>query len=164
MQTETELSPLQRSGQFLSRLFGTRPIWMNLMMAFCAYMTFIYLPWDLFVKPIADDQEVWFGIVLSGWAAKATEPIHWLIYAAGSWGFLKMRSWMWPWASLYVVQIAIGMFVWQLLDDRGEGLLQGFAITVPFLLLSIALWRSRWRFNSETGNEPDGQPEYSEEN
>ena len=35
-----------------------RPWWMNLIMAFCAYMTFIYVPWDLFIKPVAVDQEV----------------------------------------------------------------------------------------------------------
>jgi hypothetical protein len=32
--------------------------------------------WDFFVKPVAHDAEVWFGIVLSGWAAKLTEPLH----------------------------------------------------------------------------------------
>ena len=26
---------------------------MNVFLAFCAYMTFIYLPWDIFVKPLA---------------------------------------------------------------------------------------------------------------
>ena len=39
-------------------------------LAFCAYMTVIYLPFDLFFKPVSDDQEVWFGILFSGWAAK----------------------------------------------------------------------------------------------
>ena len=45
---------------------GLRPWWMNLIMMFCAYMAFIYMPWDLFVKPVAEDQEVWFGIMLTG--------------------------------------------------------------------------------------------------
>lgn len=90
MQTDTELSALQRSKQLASRIFGARPVWMNILMVFCAYMAFIYLPWDLFVKPVAEDQEVWFGILLTGWAAKATEPLHWAIYAAGTWGFWKI--------------------------------------------------------------------------
>jgi hypothetical protein len=123
-----------------------RPLWMNLLMAFCAYMTFIYVPWDFFFKPVALDQEVWFGILLTGWAAKATEPLHWLIYAGGTLGFWKMRSWMFPWASLYVVQIAIGMFVWQLLDERGSGLTGAAISAIPFVLLAIALWRSKARF------------------
>ena len=51
-----------------------RPWWMNAMLAFCAYMTFVYMPFDLLFKPVAEDQEVWFGIMLSGWAAKRSTP------------------------------------------------------------------------------------------
>jgi hypothetical protein len=32
---------------------------MNAILLFCAYMTFIYLPWDIFIKPLEVDQEVW---------------------------------------------------------------------------------------------------------
>ena len=67
--------------------WGSRPWWMNLMFYFCLYMTFIYMPFDFFLKPVAEDQEVWFGILLTGWWAKATEPLHWLIYGAGAYGF-----------------------------------------------------------------------------
>jgi hypothetical protein len=120
-------------------------------MLFCAYMTFIYLPWDFFWKPVAVDQEAWFGVVLTGWAAKATEPLHWAIYAAGTYGLYRMRAWMWPWASLYVLQIAIGMFVWQLLDDRGRGWPMGVVAALPFLVLSVMLWRARPLFARPTG-------------
>jgi uncharacterized integral membrane protein len=118
-------------------------------MAFCAYMTFIYVPWDFFFKPISADVEVWFGIPLTGWAAKATEPLHWMIYAAGTLGFWKMRSWMHPWACLYVVQVAIGMFVWQMFAERGSGLVVGSVTAVPFIILAIALWRAKPRFVGE---------------
>ena len=128
-----------------------RPIWMNLLLAFCAYMAFIYMPWDLFFKPVAEDQEVWFGIMFTGWAAKATEPLHWLIYGAGTVGFWKMKPWMHPWACIYVVQIAIGMFVWQLLDDRGQGVVGGAISALPFIILAIALWRSKSRFTGSPG-------------
>ena len=120
----------------VARLFQGRPAWLSVIMLFCAYMTFIYLPWDFFWKPVAVDQEAWFGVVLTGWAAKATEPLHWAIYAAGTYGLYRMRAWMWPWASLYVLQIAIGMFVWQLLDDRGRGLAMGVVAALPFLCLA----------------------------
>ena len=120
-------------------------------MLFCAYMTFIYLPWDFVWKPVAVDQEAWFGVVLTGWAAKATEPLHWAIYAAGTYGLYRMRAWMWPWASLYVLQIAIGMFVWQLLDDRGRGWPMGVVAALPFLVLSVMLWRARPLFARPTG-------------
>ena len=51
-----------------------RPWWMNAIMAFCIYMALIYMPWDIFIKPVAVDQEVWFGYMFTGWAAKATAP------------------------------------------------------------------------------------------
>ena len=86
---------------------GCRPWWMNLIFLFCLYMTFIYLPFDLFVKPVALDEEVWFGFVLRGWWAKATEPLHWLIYGAGAYGFWKMARWMWPWAAVYAAQVSL---------------------------------------------------------
>jgi hypothetical protein len=125
-----------------------RPWWMNLILAFCAYMTFIYVPWDFFIKPVAEDQEVWFGFMLTGWAAKATEPLHWLIYAAGTLGFWRMRRWMHPWAVLYVLQIAIGMFVWSLLDDRSPGWYTGLIAALPFIGLAVALWRNKDRFKT----------------
>ena len=124
-------------------LFRGRPHWMNALMLFCAYMTFLYLPFDLFWKPVAQDEEVWFGVLLHGWAAKATEPLHWAIYAAGTWGFHRMRSWMHPWAALYVVQVAIGMLVWNLLYPKGWGLAGGLGAALPFLALALALWRAR---------------------
>jgi hypothetical protein len=122
-----------------------RPWWMNLVFGFCLYMTFIYLPFDVFVKPVAVDSEVWFGVLLHGWAAKLTEPLHWAIYAAGVYGFWKMRPWMWPWAALYVGQIAVGMLVWNLLDPRGRWA-WGAVAAALFGVLTIALWRARARF------------------
>lgn len=126
--------------------FKQRPIWMNGLLLFCAYMTFIYVPWDIFFKSVAEAQEVWFGILLTGWAAKLTEPIHFLIYGAGTLGFWKMKSWMHPWACLYTAQVAIGMFVWSALDQRGSGIVSGLLISIPFICLTVALWRAKHRF------------------
>ena len=139
----------------LARVFRGRPLWLNVLMVFCAYMTFIYVPWDFFFKPVEQDEEVWFGILLTGWAAKATEPLHWAVYAAGTYGLYHMRAWLWPWASVYVLQIAIGMFVWALLDERGWGWLGGLAAAVPFLALSVVLWRARPLF-AQPLESPDG--------
>ena len=104
---------------WLSTVFAGRPGWMNALMAFCAYMSFVYVPWDLFVKPVAQDQEVWFGILFTGWSAKVMAVPHWLVYGAGAYGFYHMRPWMWPWASLYVGQIAFAMLVWSLVYGSG---------------------------------------------
>ena len=122
-----------------------RPWWMNAMLVFCAYMTFVYMPFDLFFKPVAEDQEVWFGLMLTGWAAKATEPIHWAIYAGGLVGFWRMAPWMHPWAALYVAQIAIGMLVWSVLDERGTWIMGAVAALI-FTALAVVLWRARDRF------------------
>ncbi len=136
-------------GERLGGLLRGRPWWMNLLMAFCAYMTFLYRPFDLFLKPVAEDQEVWFGFLLTGWAAKATEPLHWLIYGFGFYGFKEMKSWMHPWAGLYVVQIAIGSVVWMGTDPRGGGWLTGLAGGAIISLLAAALWRSRPLFQRD---------------
>lgn len=130
----------------LAAEWGRRPWWMQLLFGFCLYMTFVYMPFDLFWKPVAEDEEVFFGITLHGWPAKLTEPLHWLIYAAGAWGFWKMRSWMWPWAAVYAAQICVGMVVWNLVDPRGRGLLPGAIAAALFLVPTIALWRARDRF------------------
>lgn len=119
-------------------------------MAFCLYMAFVYVPWDLFAKPVAIDDEVWFGVRLHGWLAKATEPVHWAIYAAGAWGFWHMRRWMWPWAAVYCAQVAIAMMVWALLygiPARGmPALAVGAAGSGVMVVLAVALWRARAAF------------------
>ncbi len=119
-----------------------RPHWMNALLLFCAYMTFVYLPWDVLLKPLAEDQEVWFGLLFTGWAAKLGGVLHWFVYGAGFWGFWKMRPWMFPWAALYTAQIALGMLVWSFLDERGGGIVSGLVVAAVFLALAIALWRS----------------------
>ena len=112
-------------------------------MVFCAFMTFVYMPWDFFVKPVAADEEAWFGILLRGPGAKLTEPIHWAIYAAGMYGLWRMRPWMWPWAAVYAGSVAFGMFIWPLVYIGGlKGLTLAVVSVVPFVLLTRALWRS----------------------
>jgi hypothetical protein len=132
---------------WLREVLGRRPGWMNALLLFCAYMALVYVPWDFATKPLALDEEVWFGVVLRGWAAKATEPLHWLLYAAGAYGFWHMRPWMWPWAAVYAAQVAIAMAVWPLLEFGGlRGAALGAASFVPFAALTRALWRARARF------------------
>jgi hypothetical protein len=130
----------------LRQALARRPWWMNLLFGFCLYMTFVYMPFDLFVKPVDRDAEVWFGIVLRGAPAKWTEPLHWAIYAAGSYGFWRMRPWLWPWAALYLGQVAIGMLVWNVREPQGGGWLLGAGIAALFTVAAVALWRARGRF------------------
>ena len=67
------------------------------------------------------------------------------IYAAGLVGFWRMAPWMHPWAALYVAQIAIGMLVWSVLDDRGTWIFGGVAAVV-FTAIAFVLFAARDRF------------------
>lgn len=122
---------------------------MNGLLLFCAFMTFLYVPWDIFIKPLSEDQEVWFGFLFTGWSAKAGAVLHWCVYGTGTWGFWKMRPWMHPGAAAYVFQIALGMLIWSTMDERGSGLTSGLLVAVPFAALAIVLLRSRSRFVSD---------------
>jgi short-subunit dehydrogenase len=126
-----------------------RPAWMNALMMFCFFMALIELPFDLFGTPIARDQQVWFGIVFHGWWAKLGELAHWAVYAAGAYGFWHMRTWMWPWASLYAAQVAFSMFVWLAAHRGGAGgVLLALLSLIPFGGLAALLWRARPLFHT----------------
>ncbi len=138
---------------WLRDAFARRPGWMNALMLFCAFMAFVYVPWDFAGKPLAVDEEVWFGVRLHGGWAKATEPIHLVIYACGAYGFWHMRPWLWPWAAIYAGQVAISMLVWPLLyaDEVGgsaRALLVGLVSFAAFSALTAALWRAKDRFRA----------------
>jgi hypothetical protein len=125
---------------------------MNALLLFCAYMTLIYLPWDIFIKPLEQDQEVWFGLTFTGWTAKLLAFPHWAVYAAGMIGFWGMRSWMWPWASLYAAQVTFGMALWPILQRGGPvGWITGIAAGAVFAIPTAALWRARERFQAPSG-------------
>ena len=134
--------------QTLQDRLRQRPWWMNALMAFCAYMAIIYVPWDMASKPLAEAEEAWFGVMLTGWGARLTEPLHWLIYLAGMIGFWRMSPWMHPWAAVYTLQVAIAMLVWNLVNPGGAGWIAGLIAALPFLLLTALLWRQRLRFIS----------------
>jgi len=137
---------------WLRSLFAGRPMWLNVLMVFCGYMACVYVPWDFFVKPVAVDEEVWLGVMFHGWAAKLAELPHWAVYAAGAYGFRRMRPWMWPWAAVYAGQMAIGMLVWNVLYgvEGFGGVAIGAGAFVVFGALTIALWRTQALFEEQS--------------
>lgn len=126
-----------------------RPWWMNGMLLFCLYMTFVYLPYDLFVKPVADDEEVWFGIRFHGFWAKLLAVPHWVVYALGAVGLWRMSPWARPFLALYLVQVAISFAVWPWLyradDPLAMRLLGSVPTAVFFLWLAYQVWRASAR-------------------
>ena len=131
-----------------SRIFVRRPLWMNGVFAFCTYMTFVYLPWDVFVKPIADDEEVWFGVLFYGWMAKIGGVIHWFVYAVITYGLWEMKSWVRLWISIYLLQIAFSMIVWAYLSEASASPWLNPLIGSVFVMLAYKFYRSRSAFES----------------
>ncbi len=141
---------MRRFASWLQQRFADRPAWMNALMVFAAYQVFIYSPYDLLLKPLARDKDVWFGIMLSGWAAKLGGLLHLGVYAVGLYGFWNMRRWMRPWSALYVGQLAWSMFIWGVVFVGGfKGWLVGLVSGGIFVALALALWRSRDAFRQE---------------
>lgn len=133
--------------EWLHDLFRDRPWWMNVVMVFCAYMAFVYVPWDLFWKPAAVDREVWFGITFSGGWAKLMAIPHWFVYGAAVYGFRRRRPWMAIAAPLYTAQVGFGMWLWPILHIGGlTGFFLGVIAAVPFALLTWAFWEARGHF------------------
>ncbi len=134
-------------GSWLREISSRRPPWMNALLVLCAFMAGVYLPWDIFRKPMAHDQEVWFGVMFIGWQAKIAALAHWAVYIAGTYGLFRMRSWMWPWAALYSAEVAFSMFVWTAVHFGGfKGWLLAPLLCAPFAALGLLLWHSRDHF------------------
>lgn len=132
----------------LQENFSQRPHWMNAVMGFCFFMTFIYLPWDIFIKPLAEDQEVWFGILFYGWLAKLGALLHWFVYGAGFLGLWKMKAWLHPWIELYILQVAFSMLLWSVIASEGASLLSGFAVAAVFVFLAYGFYSKKSLFTS----------------
>ena len=130
---------------WLKEQYHKRPLWIQAILLFCLYMALIYTPWDLFIKPIAEDQDVWFGYMFTGWSAKITGAAHWVVYALGAWGFWYMKKWLHPWAALYVLQIAASMLIWSLLYRESDWW-QGLIAALLFVALAYFLIRNKEKF------------------
>ena len=138
---------------WLKDLFRGRPWWMNVLMVFSAYMAFVYVPWDILIKPVSQDHEVWFGITFTGLWAKWLAIPHEVVYAGAVYGFLRRRPWMAVWGPLYLAQVAIAMAVWPILHQGGiAGVVMGLVAGLPFAALTFAFWRARGFFLEKDRN------------
>jgi hypothetical protein len=130
--------------EWLFDVFRERPWWMSATMVFCAYMAFIYMPWDIFMKPVAEDEEVWFGLLFHGFWAKLLALPHWFVYLAAVYGFRRRRPWMAFWVPAYLGQVAFGMYLWTAIHEGGfSGIIVGLFPALPFLGLTYAFWNAR---------------------
>ena len=133
----------------LKENLAKRPHWINAVMLFCFYMTFIYLPWDIFIKDLAFDQEVWFGILFYGWLAKIGALLHWFIYSAGAYGLWKMKKWLHPWIELYVLQVAFSMGIWGFIARDGAPAWTGLVISALFVFMAWRFYQKRDLFSAD---------------
>jgi len=144
-----------RIGSWVGERFAERPAWMNVLLLFSAVEVFVYSPWDVFCKPVAVDQDVWLGLVLTGWLAKIGDVAHWAVYVLALYGFLRMRRWMWPWASLYVAQMSFAMLVWPIAYVGGvRGWMLGIVSSAAIAALAVALWKARDLFDPRSVDLP----------
>jgi len=127
---------------FLQQELQRRPWWMNIVFVWCVILA-LGVPYELLSRPVAEDIEVWFGFELTGWLAKGGGFIHVLIFTAGTWGFWKMRAWIWPWAAVYVAQVAISHLMWSELSPNGRGWPTGLIQAVGITIIAVLLWRAR---------------------
>jgi len=137
--------------EWLYDVFKERPWWMSMMMVFCAFMAFVYMPWDIFIKPMDVDVEVWFGVPFRGFWAKVTAFGHWFIYGAAVYGFRRRRPWMAFWGPVYVAQIAFGMWIWAAMEQGGfTGIVLGLIPAAPFAGLAYVFWNHRDFFSARS--------------
>lgn len=130
--------------EWLYDVFRERPWWMSATMIFCAWMAFVYVPWDLFFKPVARDEEIWFGIAFRGVFAKLAALPHWFVYGAAVYGFRRRRPWMGIWAPAYAAQVAFSIYVWKALETGGlTGIVFGLLPALPMAGLAYAFWAKR---------------------
>jgi len=111
--------------------WARRPVWLNLVLLFCLYMTFVYSPFDVLFKPLETDEDVWFGFMFHGWPAKVGGVV---------WA---MNPWAWLLGSLYATQVAMAMFLWPLIQTGTAGLLGGVIAGALFAVPAVAFWRSK---------------------
>jgi hypothetical protein len=116
---------------------------MDVLLLFCVYMALFAVPRDLITTPAGSDEEVWFGVVFHGVAAQRLALLHGLVYAAGAYGFWRMRAWMWPWAALYAGQVAFSAAAWPLLYRHDA---RGLVLGAAFGFVALRLWRARELF------------------
>ncbi len=135
------------STSVLQQELQRRPWWMNILFVWCVILA-IGVPYELLSRPVAEDIEVWFGFELTGWLAKGGGLLHVLVFTAGTWGFWKMRAWMWPWACVYVAQVAISHLVWSELSPNGRGWPTGLIQAVGITIIAVLLWRARPLFQN----------------
>jgi hypothetical protein len=112
-------------------------------------MTFIYSPFDVVLKPMAEDEDVWFGFMFHGWAAKVGGVVHWLVYAALAWGLWRMEAWVWILGSLYTSQVALAMFLWPIMQTDSGSLISSLIAGGLFGIPAVAFWRSKPLFTEK---------------
>src|SRR5262245_50130556 len=115
---------------------------MTLALGLCLFAAVVWLPYDLLFTPLARDEEVWFGVTLRGWGAKAGEVAHWVVYAVGAWGLWHTRPWIRIAAGLYLLQVAVAHVVWSELDPRGHGIAVGLVQGAVFVAAATLFLRS----------------------
>jgi hypothetical protein len=121
-----------------------RPWWMTALGVTCLATLVISVVRDLFL-PESRWVEVWFGFELTGPLALLTAPLHWLIFAIGTWAFWTGQAWVVPWAAGYLFYAAFSHLVWSEVSPHGRGWPIGLAQAAAISTIGVLLLRTRRR-------------------
>lgn len=109
------------------------------MALFCVVSLVFLVVRDVMI-PEVRDTEVWFGFELHGPLARSTAPLHWALYALGSWAFWREPVWIWKLAALYALYIAVSHLIWNGTSTHGGGWTVGVVQLILFSLPAIVFW------------------------
>lgn len=115
-----------------------RPWWLTALAILCGAAFVITVARDL-LFPELRYTEVWFGFELTGIAALATAPLHWLIFAIGAWASWNRLPWAVPAAATYLFYVAFSHLVWSEVSPNGRGWPIGLSQAAGIALFAVAL-------------------------
>jgi len=120
----------------------SRPWWMTVLAVVCAAAFVINVARDLLI-PELRHVEVWFGVEVTGLAALATAPLHWLIFAVGAWACWNRLPWAVPAAATYIFYVAFSHLVWSEVSENGRGWPIGLSQAAGISLFGMLLLYAR---------------------
>lgn len=115
-----------------------RPWWLTALAILCGAAFVSAVARDL-LFPEFRYTEVWFGFELTGMAALATAPLHWLIFAIGAWASWNRLPWAVPAAATYLFYIAFSHLVWSEVSANGRGWPIGLSQAAGIALFGVVL-------------------------
>lgn len=120
-----------------------RPWWANGAVLVCLYLSALHFPAAAFDAAPGPETR-WLGMVLPEAVRSLGTVLHAVLCGVGVYGFWRMKSWMWPWASAYAAQGALSVLAG--FDASGRAALDiALAGTLAASAVGLAFARGAFR-------------------